>query len=254
MIFITRCWLRIQGDEDRPILFIAHSLGGIVVKEVFSLFPLNASLFKASGKMLFALWRKKRNQLRFLMLEISVLLCSALIHFFVIQGPFRLCSWFADKIWPHQALVQAKLGEKYNSIYIATYGIAFFGTPHRGSTYAGIGDIAAKIVRVVLRNPSNTFMRALKRNEPYASELFENFQQQSEKYHFLSFYETRPLKKVGLVSIYLSVRSDPCSLVSKDRRQEFRNPQPAWCPRDADRVRCGSQNYLQVFKSWWWEL
>ncbi|KAL1999850.1 hypothetical protein VTN02DRAFT_3893 [Thermoascus thermophilus] len=127
---LNRLWLERQDDEDRPILFIAHSLGGIVVKE---------------------------------------------------------------------ALVQAKLGERYNSIYAATYGIAFFGTPHRGSPYAGIGDIAAKVVRGVLRNPSNTFMKALKKAELYAGELFQNFQQQSEKYQFLSFYETRPLKKIGVI-------------------------------------------------------
>lgn len=96
--------------------------------------------------------------------------------------------------------MQAKLGEKYFSICAATYGIAFFGTPHRGSVFARFGDIIAKITRTILRNPGNTFMAALKQNELYASELFSNFQQLVESYQFLSFYETRSFKNLGLVS------------------------------------------------------
>ncbi|KAL1985939.1 hypothetical protein VTN96DRAFT_7204 [Rasamsonia emersonii] len=127
---LNRLWLERQGVEVRPLIFIAHSLGGIVVKE---------------------------------------------------------------------ALVQAKLGEKYFSICAATYGIAFFGTPHRGSPFARFGAIIAKITRTILRNPSNTFMTALKQNELYASELFSNFQQLVKSYQFLSFYETRSFKNLGLV-------------------------------------------------------
>lgn len=98
-----------------------------------------------------------------------------------------------------EALVQAKLGDKYTSIYTATYGIAFFGTPHRGSSLAGIGDVFAKITRAVLRNPSNSFMTALKKDGEYARELFSNFQQLAGSFSILSVYETRPLKGVGLV-------------------------------------------------------
>ncbi|RMJ26426.1 hypothetical protein PHISP_02698 [Aspergillus sp. HF37] len=119
-----------QGCEDRPILFIAYSLGGIVVKE---------------------------------------------------------------------ALVQARLGEKYRSICIATFGIAFFGTPHRGSSWAGVGDIVARVASAVLRNPDNTFLNALKRDDLYGRELAANFQQLQENYWYLNFYETLPVKKIGLV-------------------------------------------------------
>ncbi|KAL1977963.1 hypothetical protein VTN31DRAFT_822 [Thermomyces dupontii] len=61
---LSRLWLAPQGAEVRPLIFIAHRLGGKVVK---------------------------------------------------------------------RALVQAKFGEKYFSIYSTTHGIVFFGTPHRGS-------------------------------------------------------------------------------------------------------------------------
>ncbi|RJE25535.1 hypothetical protein PHISCL_02147 [Aspergillus sclerotialis] len=127
---VNKIWVERQECEYRPILFIAHSLGGIVVKE---------------------------------------------------------------------ALVQAKLGEKYGFICTATFGIEFFSTPHRGSSWASIGDIFAKAARATLRNPGNTFLNALKKGDLYASELTANFQQLQERYKYLNFYETLPLKKIGLI-------------------------------------------------------
>jgi hypothetical protein len=96
--------------------------------------------------------------------------------------------------------VEAKLGDKYSSIRDATYGLVFFATPHQGGNYTGLGDIAAKIVRGILRNPSNTFMESLKKDRLYSDELIQNFRHQLENYYVLSFSETLPFKKVGLVS------------------------------------------------------
>lgn len=65
---------------------------------------------------------------------------------------------------------------------------------------AQIGDIFAKVVRAVLRNPGNTFLNALKKGDIYASELSSNFQQLLENYRYLNFYETLSFKNLGLVS------------------------------------------------------
>ncbi|KAL3459246.1 hypothetical protein BJX64DRAFT_265080 [Aspergillus heterothallicus] len=127
---LTRLLLERHECQSRPIIFIAHSLGGIVVKE---------------------------------------------------------------------ALVQAKLGTLYDSIRIATYGIAFFGTPHRGSYLANMGETVAKTVRAFLRTPSNTFINALKENDLYANELSANFQQLLEDYQYINFYETLPLRSLGII-------------------------------------------------------
>ncbi|KAL4921119.1 hypothetical protein BDW62DRAFT_198138 [Aspergillus aurantiobrunneus] len=127
---LSRLWLERKGCEFRPIIFIAHSLGGIVVKE---------------------------------------------------------------------ALVQAKLGHTYQSIRAATYGIAFFGTPHRGSHLAKIGETMAKAVRAFLRTPNNTFINALKENDLYANELSANFGQLLEEYKYINFYETLPLRSLGII-------------------------------------------------------
>ncbi|KAL2816120.1 hypothetical protein BJX63DRAFT_430412 [Aspergillus granulosus] len=127
---LSRLLLERQDCHSRPIIFIAHSLGGIVVKE---------------------------------------------------------------------ALVQAKLGAIYDSIRTATYGIAFFGTPHRGSHLAKMGETVAKAVRAFLRTPNNTFINALKENDLYANELSANFQQLLEDYQYINFYETLPLRSLGLI-------------------------------------------------------
>ena len=136
MNLLNRIEFKREGAEERPIVFVAHSLGGIIVK---------------------------------------------------------------------RALVEAKLDDTYKSLREATYGIAFFGTPHRGGNYAKLGDIAASITRGLLRNPSNTFMEALKKDSLFSDTLVEDFRHQLEDYYVLSFYETLPMEKLGLVrtEIYL---------------------------------------------------
>ncbi|SLM38551.1 P-loop containing nucleoside triphosphate hydrolase [Lasallia pustulata] len=119
-----------EEAEERPIVFVAHSLGGIVVK---------------------------------------------------------------------RALVEAKLDDSYKSIREATYGIAFFGTPHQGGNFAKLGDIAASIIRGVLRNPSSTFMEALKKDSLFSDTLVGDFRHQLEDYHVLSFFETLPMGRLGLI-------------------------------------------------------
>ncbi|SLM35073.1 P-loop containing nucleoside triphosphate hydrolase [Lasallia pustulata] len=119
-----------EEAEERPIVFVAHSLGGIVIK---------------------------------------------------------------------RALVEAKLDDSYKSIREATYGIAFFGTPHQGGNFAKLGDIAASIIRGVLRNPSSTFMEALKKDSLFSDTLVGDFRHQLEDYHVLSFFETLPMGRLGLI-------------------------------------------------------
>ncbi|SLM40185.1 P-loop containing nucleoside triphosphate hydrolase [Lasallia pustulata] len=119
-----------EEAEEKPIVFVAHSLGGIVVK---------------------------------------------------------------------RALVEAKLDDSYKSIREATYGIAFFGTPHQGGNFAKLGDIAASIIRGVLRNPSSTFMEVLKKDSLFSDALVGDFRHQLEDYHVLSFFETLPMGRLGLI-------------------------------------------------------
>ncbi|RDW58022.1 hypothetical protein BP6252_13433 [Coleophoma cylindrospora] len=127
---LNRLDLKREGINDRPILFVCHSLGGIVVK---------------------------------------------------------------------QALVTAKLDDTYQAIRLATYGIVFFATPHQGGNHANLGDIAAKIAKRCLRNEDNSFMEALKKDSLFGEELIKSFRYQIEDFYVLSFVETRPYRKLGLI-------------------------------------------------------
>jgi len=75
----------------------------------------------------------------------------------------------------------------------------FFATPHQGGNYGKLGDLAAKVVKAVLHNPNNNFMEALKKDSLFSNEIVENFKHQLEDYRILSFYESIPLKTVGII-------------------------------------------------------
>ena len=47
-------------------------------------------------------------------------------------------------------------------------------------------------------------MEDLKKDSLFADALVQDFRHQLEDYHVLSFYETRPLKKLDLVSAHTS--------------------------------------------------
>jgi len=102
-----------------------------------------------------------------------------------------------------RALVEAMLDpKKYGAIRKATYGIAFFSTPHRGSPHAPFGSIVAGIVRHVKMQPSNTLMKSLKRDSVLTNELSKDYRSQLGSFHVLSFLEQRKAK-YGVVSNHL---------------------------------------------------
>ena len=94
----------------------------------------------------------------------------------------------------------AVLDERYKDIRAATYGIVFFGTPHRGGRGAELGDVVARVIRALNRNPGNSFLEALKKDSSIIETLTQSFRHQSEHYQVLSFFETRPQKSLGVVS------------------------------------------------------
>lgn len=95
----------------------------------------------------------------------------------------------------------AKSDKTFERIWASTYGIAFFGTPHNGGNYAGIGGMAASIVRAVLGNPDNGSMEVLKRKSAVLDGITESFRPFLEDFQFLSFYETKNFGHTRDVSI-----------------------------------------------------
>ncbi|KAI0116255.1 hypothetical protein GGR51DRAFT_500803 [Nemania sp. FL0031] len=98
-----------------------------------------------------------------------------------------------------RALVHAKADSTYKHIWESTFGLVFFGTPHQGGNNAGFGDVVAGITRCVSKSPGNTFMDALKGNSLFLSTITDDFRQLLEDFQVISFYETRPLGRFGIV-------------------------------------------------------
>ncbi|ERF72769.1 hypothetical protein EPUS_09197 [Endocarpon pusillum Z07020] len=115
------------------------------------------------------------------------------------QRPIIFIAHSLGGIIVKRALVEAKLDDKYQSVREATFGLIFFATPHRGSDHAKLGDIAAKVARTILRSPVNTYMDSLKKNSLFSKNLQGEFRHQYEDYSILSFYETLPVERLGIV-------------------------------------------------------
>ena len=125
---------RESNDENkRPIIFVVHSLGGIVVKD-------------ALGQS-----RAERTHL--------------------------------------------------NRILPATVGVCFLRTPHRGSSTASLGKIAAEFSKALLRHPNSQVLRTLEVNSTELERIGMQFAQilvdQRIKVH--SFYEEYPTSGVKVV-------------------------------------------------------
>jgi hypothetical protein len=97
-------------------------------------------------------------------------------------------------------MVTAHLNAKYESIRNATYGIVFFATPHNGGNFVPLAQIASNVARALLRNPENNFLQSLEKDSLFGDELNNNFRHCIENFYILSFFETLPFNKMGLVS------------------------------------------------------
>jgi len=87
------------------------------------------------------------------------------------------------------ALFQANSKMRYKAILQDTIGTIFVGTPHQGSGYADVADVAQQIARVVLFKPK-AILTGLKKNCNQLFETANNFADVSGNIRIFSFYET----------------------------------------------------------------
>jgi len=88
-----------------------------------------------------------------------------------------------------QALAKASESSgKYSTIYCLTYGIAFFGTPHRGTTLVGWTEHITSALRGLCQQPDNTFERSLSSLNEENHKLVSRFEPLLPLYHYISVY------------------------------------------------------------------
>jgi hypothetical protein len=61
------------------------------------------------------------------------------------------------------------------SIYLATYGVVFFGTPHQGSKMAGLGVFAATAFRALGKETNTSLLRSLGYSSENLARISESF-------------------------------------------------------------------------------
>lgn len=100
------------------------------------------------------------------------------------------------------ALTQASRSSKYRSILEDCYGVTFFATPHRGSSYLSIGDFGISIQQLLhLSQPLTPKLRAeLKLDHPPLLKIDDDFKQLSSEFQVWSFHETEDsgLSRIGV--------------------------------------------------------
>ena len=88
-------------------------------------------------------------------------------------------------------------------IFLATYGVVFLGTPHRGSHHASLGILAANVCRAMLQDANTNILRSLEQNSEVLERIREAFERMMtrEMVKVYSFVEELPTMGVGMVGV-----------------------------------------------------
>lgn len=97
--------------------------------------------------------------------------------------------------------------QRYSKLWVFTYGIVFFGVPHRGSEHAAWGMMAARMVQLFTGQPNESFLGSVDEGSNYNVSLSERFSPLLNAFKFFSICETVPEHvgiNVGIVSLRAS--------------------------------------------------
>lgn len=92
-----------------------------------------------------------------------------------------------------KALNIAVIDNDYKSIYKATKGVVFIGTPHRG---AALANYLSKVLMITFSDKK--FISQLASDSTAITEITRNFIKHTEDMHFVSFYEGRGIRMIGV--------------------------------------------------------
>src|SRR5436189_3676845 len=69
------------------------------------------------------------------------------------------------------------------------------------------GGVIASFVQLAVGSVGNSHMASLRKDSQFLNDLNDQFTPQYDDYFFLSFYETKPLTRLGVVSPVLQLQS-----------------------------------------------
>ncbi|KAL2842265.1 hypothetical protein BJX68DRAFT_270712 [Aspergillus pseudodeflectus] len=84
------------------------------------------------------------------------------------------------------------------SLFAATYGVIFLGTPHRGSFMASWGNIAANVMKAVLRSSNTAVLNQLNVGSEMLDMIAQEFSimMRNDEVKAYSFWEERPMSGI----------------------------------------------------------
>jgi hypothetical protein len=83
----------------------------------------------------------------------------------------------------------------YKSIYHATRGIVFFGTPHQGTP---LDSFLSKALVMAFSSTGKRFAADLSPGSYAINEITRDFKTHTQEMHFVSFYESRGMQFAGV--------------------------------------------------------
>jgi hypothetical protein len=103
--------------------------------------------------------------------------------------------------------------EHLHSIYVSTYGILFFGTPHHGSNKANLVTFAQRIVDVLipskLVDTDSQLVDAIKEGSEVLQDITDNFIPIMKRFRVFFFWEQEKTD-FGMKWDYVRVFPFPC--------------------------------------------
>ncbi|KAF5573000.1 ankyrin repeat [Fusarium pseudocircinatum] len=105
-----------------------------------------------------------------------------------------------------QALVRARERDEFTDLLKCIRGVAFFGTPHSGSSSANFGKVLASILKVSTMgvNTNTAVVNDLRQNSRALYEITQSFVDRGKTLRILTFYET---EKMGLSNTQIVAKS-----------------------------------------------
>ncbi|XXH00550.1 hypothetical protein Hte_006898 [Hypoxylon texense] len=100
-----------------------------------------------------------------------------------------------------KALIQAHEHNRYNALLKEIKGVAFFGTPHRGSSVANWATLLGNLVKVIPTGMRTTILKGLKTNSRELQGISQSFVERGAELNITSFYEMYKLDGAKLIIV-----------------------------------------------------